>query len=336
MLKYLYNKSKNYDNIHLTCDFHKKERKTRKISVKNKRKYKTKKTYGVTMRETVFKEKKSHGAPDFPVQLYRIDKSHPRYEMTLHWHREIELVRVKAGSLRLYVNQKKYTLRAGDVAFIGSRDMHRAEPKNAVYECLVFDLNMLSRGGTDRLSRYVMPLFSDNTYMSCAVSEGQSPLVRSANELFECMGGEEEFFELRAHSLISEVVYLLYKENKIRSKKKNALTSHKREMISSLIKWIEKNYTEKITLSDLAGVVNINEKYLCRFFKEYTGKSPVDYINRLRLDRACEMLIDGTSVTETALCCGFVDMSYFSKMFKRHKGVTPRQYRFITVKGTKG
>lgn len=64
-------------------------------------------------------------------------------------------------------------------------------------------------------------------------------------------------------------------------------------------------------------------KYLCRIFKEYTGKTVVDYINELRIDNAChEMTVKGMSVTRAAYDSGFNNLSYFCKVFKHYKGVT--------------
>ena len=146
------------------------------------------------MRDIAFRENKEHGFPDFPIQLYHIDESHPKYEMTLHWHRELEIVRVISGTLFLYVNNVKYELSGGDIAFIGSRDMHRAEPHSAVYECIVFDLNMLSRNGSGRISGYVLPLLSENTFTKVLV-ERQGELWQEVNASFECMKSEGKFYD---------------------------------------------------------------------------------------------------------------------------------------------
>ena len=57
-------------------------------------------------------------------------------------------------------------------------------------------------------------------------------------------------------------------------------------------------------------------------------RSPVDYLNMYRIDSACRMLrVSGCSVTEAGFSCGFNDLSYFVKTFKKYKGVTPKQYR---------
>lgn len=283
------------------------------------------------MRDIAFKEQKEHGVPEFPIQLYRIDKTHPRYEMTLHWHREIEIVKVLSGKLSLFVNNREYSLSGGDIALIGSRDMHRAFPCEARYECIVFDLNMLSRNAPSRIAGYVLPLLSESKISTVVISPKSRELCESVDSLFDCMREEGEFYELCAYSLMSKMIYLLYREGVVREGEDAQIPTHNRNMISKLIKWIEKNYAEKITLQSLACVVNVSEKYLCRFFKEYTGKTPIDYVNTLRIERAAEMLALGSSVTEAAISSGIGDMSYFSKIFKRLKGVSPRQYCKSTV-----
>ena len=76
----------------------------------------------------------------------------------------------------------------------------------------------------------------------------------------------------------------------------------------------------------------MNEKYFCRFFKEFTNITPIDYINRLRIENAAHSLLEaGFTVTEAALDNGFNDISYFSKIFKKYKGVSPKRYSKINI-----
>ena len=281
------------------------------------------------MRKERHLEEKPHGMPDFPVQFYHVDKNHPRYEMTLHWHREFEVVRVLSGVLKLYLNNKEQALRAGEIAFIGSGVLHRAEPSDAVYECVVFDLNMLCRHGSGRITGYILPLLSDGVEISC-VGMGDGAIFDIVSAFFDCLSGEGPYFELLAYGRAAEMVYLLYTENKIRLGEKHIPFGHRRQMIATLVEWIEGNYTERITLRALAEIAKTNEKYLCRLFKEYTGKSPVDYVNGLRVERACLRIAEeNRTITEAAFDSGFNDMSYFCKIFKRYKGMTPREYRAV-------
>ena len=82
---------------------------------------------------------------------------------------------------------------------------------------------------------------------------------------------------------------------------------------------------QRVSLADAAG---LSAKYLCRIFSQLTGKSPVEYLNEYRIERACAMLSDTElSILDIGYSCGFNDQSYFIKTFKKQKGMTPGAYR---------
>lgn len=68
------------------------------------------------MKDMAFREQKQHGSLDFPVGYYCVDPQYYQYVMPLHWHREPELVQVRRGTLRIYLNSVLYTLRQGGCA----------------------------------------------------------------------------------------------------------------------------------------------------------------------------------------------------------------------------
>ena len=87
-----------------------------------------------------------------------------------------------------------------------------------------------------------------------------------------------------------------------------------------LLRWLQQNFTEPLRLNTLAEHCGLSEKYLCRLFKEYTAKTPIEYITDLRIEHACiEMTARQKSITEAAFNSGFNDVSYFCKVFKRQK-----------------
>ena len=72
-----------------------------------------------------------------------------------------------------------------------------------------------------------------------------------------------------------------------------------------IVSYFEKNYMNRITLEDLASEVQVNPQYLCHFFREIAGVSPVQYLIRYRIDRAREALLETTrSILEISLDCG--------------------------------
>ena len=278
------------------------------------------------MKNFSLKEERRHGVPDFPVQYYHIDAGHPRYEMTLHWHREFEVVRVLEGELCLYLNNVEYEMTAGEIAFVGGGTLHRAEPRACRYECVVFDLEMLARHGAGRVAGYILPLLSGEVKNRPVA--GDIALADAANALFETLRDEEAFFELKAFGNMMQLIHQLYATGRAGKGEGGIRTVHKHQVMLHLLDWIEQNLAEPITLKQLATVAGTEGKYLCRFFKAYTGNSPIDYINRLRIERACLCMTEGRgTVTEIAMDNGFNDISYFCKIFKRYKGITPREYR---------
>ncbi len=75
-------------------------------------------------------------------------------------------------------------------------------------------------------------------------------------------------------------------------------------------------------------MVHLSEGYFCQIFKEITGKTAMDYINRLRIDKAEKMLRKtAMTVTEVASLCGFDDANCFSRMYKKLKGESPQAAR---------
>jgi len=277
------------------------------------------------MKYDEYREQKTHGTSHFPLEYYFVDKEHPQYEMPLHWHSEFEVLRVLSGSLTLYLNNEVFHLSTGEIAFIPSGVLHRGEPQSCEYDCAVFDLKIASGNNITKISELIKPIISSQVEISCRCDAAEN----AAKLLLETISERNQYYELKAASLVSEIIYLLYSSGavtKIESEDKRI--AHRRALMTLLIDKIEREYTSHITLSDLAEIVGMNEKYLCRFFKSFTGQTPIDYINRLRIDRACfEMVVNRITVTEAAYECGFNELSYFSKMFKKYKGITPGQYK---------
>ena len=277
------------------------------------------------MKYAEYLENKKHGTEQFPMQYYFVDEGHPQYEMPLHWHREFEVLRVVRGCFALYLNNEMTMLQSGDVVFIPSGVLHRGEPRDAAYECVVFDLSICGGYKTAVAGETIRKIISGDVELPHFCREAEE----DAQRLIDAVRAKEKLYELNASALATSLIYTLchfHEEEKVSSDSKR--TAKRNAVMALLIDKIEREYTHKITLRDLSDIAQINEKYLCRFFKEFTGQTPIDYINRLRIDRACfEMSVNKLNVTEAVYECGFNEISYFSKIFKKYKGMTPGEYR---------
>ena len=114
---------------------------------------------------------------------------------------------------------------------------------------------------------------------------------------------------------------LFHKDNSSESKKTI-------DRLEKVIKYIHANCLSYITIEELANVSGYSVSHFSHFFKELTGKTPIEYINRQRIYSACDMLKQtDLSVLEVSLECGFENVGHFIKTFKKHTDYTPYKYK---------
>ena len=93
------------------------------------------------------------------------------------------------------------------------------------------------------------------------------------------------------------------------------------------IDFMQENYMNSISINELAKLSCMSLSTFERKFKKHFGSSPNQYIKRLRLENACELLTAGYNIQQVALDCGFCDQSYFTREFRILMGMTPRKYQ---------
>lgn len=272
-------------------------------------------------------EDKKRGKFDFPIELYYVDSSSPRYQMPLHWHLEYELILVLSGRFHLSLDGKQYVLEAGDSAWISDGAIHGGEPENCVYECVVFDLAALLRD-TPLCTKSAKEFLTHSGSYTGKLEKG-SVAAHLADKIFETMEKEQYGYEWVTIGLLWQLM-----GNMIKKRNNVELNyNHSRQQISKLkavLAYIRDNYDTQITLEELSDIAEMSPRYFCRAFSAMTGKTPIAYLNYYRIECAGEFIrLTDNSITDIAMSCGFNDMSYFSKQFKRYKNLTPSQYRKV-------
>ena len=100
------------------------------------------------------------------------------------------------------------------------------------------------------------------------------------------------------------------------------------KLIKDVVIYVDANLSEDIKLAAVAKQNGVSASYLSTTFKEETGKTFIDYVNGQKIDLAKHLLKTTSLQVQTiAPHCGFLDMQYFSKVFKKYTGYTPRAYR---------
>lgn len=289
-----------------------------------------------------YKENKSRGTFDFPLEYYHVRPGHPRYEMSYHWHTEYEIIRILRGSFTFNIEGEDLELKEGDILFIRDGILHGGTPQDCVYECIVFDLRLLHRENLTVL-KYIHDIAEHQIYVYLHFPNPNSSYqrpdlknIRAYQEIHQTVWYLFGAMERKAPGYELMVVGSLYQffgtiiEWKLYSVDESAknLKNHERiQQLKQALSIIESRYAEPLTLDDLAKSAGLSPKYFCRFFHEMTHRTPIDYLNYYRIECACIKLVTTqTSITDVALSCGFNDISYFIHTFNRYKGTTPKKY----------
>lgn len=124
----------------------------------------------------------------------------------------------------------------------------------------------------------------------------------------------------RAYSNLYRLLELLLKYSTVKQEK---------YFLKEVYEYIINNSDKQIKVSELAGVIGVSEPTIYRMFASVAGCSPIDYVNMYRLGKAHRMLgsENGMKIKEIALSCGFEDQLYFSKLYSKNYGRSPREYR---------
>lgn len=134
-----------------------------------------------------------------------------------------------------------------------------------------------------------------------------------------------------------KILYDLSLDSEARTLASTAFAKQEDEVESGRVRkikeFISMHYSEEIRLEDLASLVGMAPSAFSRFFKQRTGRNPVDYLIDIRLGHAARMLVDtSTGISEICFACGFNNLSNFNRTFKARRGYTPRDFRALFTK----
>ncbi|GBG05668.1 hypothetical protein PAT3040_00152 [Paenibacillus agaridevorans] len=273
----------------------------------------------------------------YPVNMFRNfspSGEAGRTVLYLHWHEHFEIIYMAEGSACFHIDRQQYEARPGTLLIVPSGGLHvgyAATDCQIQYWSLVFNRSLLESPFQDPLhERYVSPYLDGSLRFPVQLDDGEG--VRPIVEIFRGMIKEFERKERAYELVVKAQVHLLFSLLSrycypLSSNDSPALLDKRMERFKSLILYIQTHYAEKLPLSEAARMVNLTPYHFCNVFKAATGRTYVDFVNRLRMDMAERQLREGANVTETASRVGFGNLNYFSKLFKQIKGVSPSEVR---------
>ncbi len=273
-----------------------------------------------------FNEFCQRGTVDFPIEIYRLNQNHPRYQMPYHWHHELELLRVLSGTFILSLDDREYELPEGSAVLVGSGVLHGGMPLDCCYECIVFDPAVLLKNNA--AESVLQKLFDGEITIHPLLPAQDGILQLMLNDIFTAMTDESGAGRLLVigalYRFFGHVLQSGYYDS---HPEKSRATRRKVMQLKRALTYMEEHFSEPVTLEQIAAQAEMSPRYFCRFFQELTHRSPIEYLNYYRVERAGDRLLHSAfSVTEIAYSCGFNDLSYFIRVFKKQKGVTPKKY----------
>ncbi|MDD4367318.1 MAG: AraC family transcriptional regulator, partial [Oscillospiraceae bacterium] len=158
---------------------------------------------------------------------------------------------------------------------------------------------------------------------------GSARLSAAVNLAFEEARGQKPAYQLMVRAALCQVWGLILRDRQTRPAPASAAGSRRQlQQIKAVLSLIEEQYPQDLSLAQLAAAAGMNSRYFCRFFYRMTGHTPIDYLNDHRIEAACCLLLSSDqTITQISSACGFSDASYFIRVFKKYKGVSPRAYR---------
>lgn len=243
---------------------------------------------------------------------------HSRFEVTHrnkypNWHENIELLQCIEGRGYVLCGAERIPLTPDSLVIVNADTLHSiGTDSRVVYRCLIIDNSFFAANGVPIRSLYFQSLITD-------------PQIRARfDRIAQAYGqlDQEDFrsvLDVRAQVL--NLVSALCRDHTVQKPEDPSNEHVKRAVI-----YLRQHLTEPLSLDTLSEAVGISKFHLAHLFKLYTGKTVVQTLNLIRCTEAQRLIENGASVSAAAFSCGFENLSYFTRTFKKYMGTLPSKH----------
>ncbi len=265
-------------------------------------------------------EKKVLSDEELPVQLAHNSHTACGEIFGSHWHEHVEMHYVFEGSAVFHIDQELYEVQAGDLIIANRNELHAGYSTSVPYEArlLVFDPSDLSRELGEKNLRFQSLVRDDDT------------VRRMIADIFAAREQEGLGYRALCRARVTELLVYLCRRYAVESLPPKDLVQRRRDLerLQPALDYIEQNYSERISVAQLAKLLCLSTDRLGHLFRDGVGQAPLQYINEIRLRKAMNLLkTEEYTVTEVAQAVGFFDYNHFGRLFRRRYGCTPNQVR---------
>ncbi len=260
------------------------------------------------------------------IQTYFVDVNYSQnHAHMLHKHLDaLEILYIDSGEGRYIVGKREYAVSAGDVVICNAGVIHGEAPfqKHEIqtYCCALAQIKVDGLPDNNLIDPGYKPVLNMGS-----AADHIGNLMRTMHNLFTA-----NIYSKDVCHHLAQAIYLLVEEQ-LRQKKdsnREAENQKKEFLVRQITDYIDKHYTEPLTLKELSDRFYISPSSISHIYKQETGVSPMQYVIHRRIGEAQTLLMDTHTpihIIEERL--GFSNSCHFSAMFKKYVGISPREFR---------
>ncbi|MEG1649398.1 MAG: AraC family transcriptional regulator [Rikenellaceae bacterium] len=240
-----------------------------------------------------------------------------------HSHSRIEIDYVKKGRCTMVIEDKTICFSEGEMVIIFSNVDHSFT--SGARGCTLMQLEFLP----DIFDNFEN-LVDDNAKESITSSAAKRMYLKLVNNKEITTSVQAILTELSTNQPNKNLMIIMYYGMLLvyiyRKLNEVFIVDCKNSTLYKIVQHIQENYIEQLNVSDISRQFDLNERYMRSLFAKHIGMSPNDYINKVRIDKAIELLADcnsDLSIKEISYMCGFHTPQYFSRIFKQMTGLPP-------------
>ena len=249
-----------------------------------------------------------------PVYISNRKSSSQSVGCYFHWHEEIEFYFVIRGGVNLLCGGTNSWIHSGHLGVVNWCEPHK------------------SIGFLDNTEHYIIKIdLSSPVFSFIPISKYDIPkLIDTDSRLHEHFVNMIDLYKENNQdnfcSIVGECYSIfgdLLKLSTIKSNESNRNLLYIREILT----YIHLHWNQEMELSKISDLTKISPSHMCRVFKKYTGKTIIEYTNKIKFSIAISYIQKGFSIAEASAMVGFDDYNYFSRAFKKSMGTSPSSYK---------
>jgi AraC-like DNA-binding protein len=281
------------------------------------------------MKKDVFISPQKIKFPDERFRIYTDKRAFCKNDKA--FHEAIEIKYYLSGSSAVMIDGDVFVASRGDITVVNPFELHanvNIEDYSGEYILLMVDLDFLKEFSPSGLD--LRHTFASKWKRIIRFISGDERLGGIITNIYTELSERGDNYRLAVYSLVTELFVLLLREHtdNLASPELGPRGGKGAELIAPALSAIFENYRDQMSLDELAGLCNVSKYHFCRVFKEEMKMTVVQYVTSYRISLADTMLKESDkSIDSIAEECGFSDISYFYRCYRRLRGISPKKAR---------